>query len=109
MVAPLDVDGLPRGGRKSWRTPAVILICGCAIGVLGFGPRAALGFFLAPMSSAHAWGRDVFALAIAIQMLLWGACQPLAGALADRFGAVLVLSAGAILYAIGLATMAYAD
>jgi len=89
--------------------PVVILICGCAIGVLGFGPRAALGFFLTPMSSAHGWGRDVFALAIAIQMLLWGACQPLAGALADRLGAVRVLSAGAILYAIGLAAMAYAD
>jgi MFS family permease len=109
MVAPLDVDKLTRGGPKTWRTPAVILICGCAIGVLGFGPRAALGFFLAPMSSAHGWGRDVFALAIAIQMLLWGACQPLAGALADRFGAVQVLSVGAILYALGLAAMAYAD
>jgi MFS family permease len=109
MVAPLDVGGLTRGGLRSWRTPVVILICGCAIGVLGFGPRAALGFFLTPMSSAHGWGRDVFALAIAIQMLLWGACQPLAGALADRFGAVRVLSAGAILYALGLAAMAYAD
>jgi MFS family permease len=109
MVAQLDVGGPAKGGLKNWRTPALILICGCAIGVLGFGPRAALGFFLTPMSSAHAWGRDVFALAIAIQMLLWGACQPLAGALADRFGAVLVLSAGAILYAAGLAAMAYAD
>src|SRR5215475_7714871 len=109
MVAPRDVGGLTSGGLRNWHAPVVILICGCAIGVLGFGPRAALGFFLTPMSSAHGWGRDVFALAIAIQMLLWGACQPLAGALADRLGAVRVLSAGAILYAIGLAAMAYAD
>ena len=94
---------------KSWRTPAVILVCGCLIGVLGFGPRSGLAFFLTPMSSAYGWGRDVFALALAIQMLLWGAAQPFAGAMADRFGAVPVLSVGAILYALGLAAMAYAE
>ncbi|MEA2925930.1 MAG: hypothetical protein QOD25_3052 [Alphaproteobacteria bacterium] len=94
---------------KSWRTPAVILVCGCLIGVLGFGPRSGLAFFLTPMSSAFGWGRDVFALALAIQMLLWGAAQPFAGAMADRYGAVPVLSVGAILYSLGLAAMAYAD
>ena len=91
----------------TWRTPAVILLCGCLIGLLGFGPRSGLGFFLTPMSSAHGWGRDVFALALAIQMLLWGAAQPFAGGLADRYGAPQVLSVGAILYALGLAAMAY--
>ena len=86
----------------------VILACGCLIGVLGFGPRSGMGFFLTPMSSAHGWGRDLFALALAIQMLLWGAAQPFAGALADRFGPVPVLSVGSILYAAGLASMAHA-
>ena len=85
----------------------VILACGCLIGVLGFGPRAGMGFFLTPMSSAHGWGRDLFALALAIQMLLWGAAQPVAGAMADRFGATPVLSVGAVFYALGLAAMAY--
>ncbi len=93
----------------TWRTPAVILACGCLIGVLGFGPRSGLGFFLTPMSSVNGWGRDVFALALAIQMLLWGAAQPFAGAMADRYGAVPVLSAGAVLYALGLAAMAYSS
>jgi MFS family permease len=91
----------------TWRTPAVILVCGCAIAVLGFGPRSALGLFLTPLSSAHGWGRDVFALALAIQMLLWGAGQPFAGAIADRFGPVYVLAVGTILHAAGLALMAY--
>lgn len=90
-----------------WRTPAVILACGCLIGTLGFGPRSALGLFLTPMSSEHGWGRDVFALALAIQMLLWGAGQPFVGAIADRFGAVRVLAGGAVLYAIGLVLMVY--
>ncbi|HEY1363998.1 MAG TPA: MFS transporter [Xanthobacteraceae bacterium] len=94
---------------RSWRSPTVILICGCLIAAIGLGARSGLGFFLMPMSTEHGWGRDVFALALAIQMLLWGAAQPVAGALADRFGAVLVLAAGAVLYALGLAWMAYAS
>lgn len=85
----------------------IVLVAGCLIGVVGFGARSALGLFLPPMSAANSWGRDVFALALAIQVLMWGAALPLAGALADRFGIVQVMSSGAILYAIGLALMAY--
>ena len=95
------------GVRANWRTPAVILICGCLIGMIGFGPRSALGFFLTPMSSAYGWGRDVFSLALALQMLLWGAGVPFTGAIADRFGAVQVLCVGTLLYAAGLVLMAY--
>ncbi len=84
----------------------LVLVAGCLIGVIGFGPRSALGLFLPPMSAANSWGRDVFALALAIQVLMWGAALPLAGALADRFGVVQVMSGGAILYAVGLALMA---
>ncbi|HKS65438.1 MAG TPA: MFS transporter [Xanthobacteraceae bacterium] len=91
----------------TWRTPAVIILCGCLISLIGFGPRSAFGFFLTPMSAANGWGRDVFALAFALQNLLWGVAQPFAGAVADRFGMVRVLSAGALLYAAGLALMAY--
>jgi MFS family permease len=90
-----------------WRTPAVIVLSGCLISLLSFGPRATLGFFLTPMSHANGWDRDVFGLALAIQNILWGAGQPFAGAIADRFGTVRVLFGGAILYAIGLALMAY--
>jgi MFS family permease len=91
-----------------WRSPIVIVLCGCLIAVIGFGARFGLAFLLMPISTAHGWGRDVFSLALAIQMLLWGAAQPFIGAIADRFGPTLVLSAGAVLYALGLATMPYA-
>jgi MFS family permease len=90
-----------------WRTPVVIIGFGCLIAALAFGPRSALGFFLAPLSNANHWGRDVFAFALAVQNLLWGVAQPIAGAIADRYGAVRVLSAGALCYAVGLALMAY--
>jgi MFS family permease len=86
----------------AWRTPIVLMLCGCIIAVITFGPRSAMGFFLTPLSQAHGWGRDVFALALAIQNLLWGLGQPLAGAIADRYGAPRVLSAGVILYAAGI-------
>jgi MFS family permease len=86
----------------------VIIICGCAIGLLSFGPRSSLGFFIQPMSRELSWGRDVFGLALAVQNLLWGLGQPFAGAIADRFGILRVMCVGALLYASGLLMMRYA-
>src|SRR5258705_9414182 len=70
----------------TWRTPAVIVLCGCLISMMSFGPRATLGLFLTPQSQANGWERDVFGLALAIQNILWGLGQPFAGMLPDRFG-----------------------
>jgi MFS family permease len=93
----------------NWRTPLVIVVCGCLIGLLTFGPRSTLGFFMQPMSRDFSWGRDVFALALAIQNLLWGIGQPVAGAIADRFGSLRVISVGALMYAAGLLVMSYSE
>jgi MFS family permease len=95
------------GAAATWRTPVVIVGFGCLIALIAFGPRSTLGFFLTPMSNANHWGRDVFAVALAIQNLLWGAGQPIAGILADRFGPPRVLCAGALLYALGLVLMSH--
>jgi MFS family permease len=92
---------------RSWRTPTVLLVAGCLIAILTYGPRSSLGLFLTPLSATNGWGRDVFATALAIQVLLWGAGQPLAGAIADRFGITRVLGVGVVLYAIGLTMMAH--
>jgi MFS family permease len=77
--------------------------------MIGFGPRATLGFFLTPMSHDQGWGREVFALSVAIQTLLYGAAQPFSGAIADRFGTVRVIIAGTLLYAAGIFMMAHAS
>jgi MFS family permease len=98
---------LPPRPLASWRTPAVIIACGCLMAILTFGPRSTFGFFLQPLSTELGTGRDVFAFAVAIQNLLWGAAQPFAGAIADRFGTLRSLWVGAILYAAGLVLMAY--
>src|SRR6201999_1696220 len=86
----------------------VIIVCGCAVALLSFGPRSAMGFFIQPMGRDFAWGRDVFGLALAVQNLLWGLGQPVAGAIADRFGIFRVMCVGALLYAGGLVLMRYA-
>jgi MFS family permease len=62
-----------------------------------------------PMSREFGWGRDVFALAFAVQNLLWGIGQPISGAIADRFGTLRVISVGALMYAAGLIVMRYAS
>ena len=105
MAVAGDVRSVPVSGN--WRTPLVIIVCGCAIALLSFGPRSSLGFFVQPMSREFTWGRDVFGLALALQNLLWGLGQPIAGAVADRFGAVRVMVVGALLYASGLLLMRY--
>ena len=89
-------------------SPQIIVLCGCLIALITFGPRASAGLFQIPMTVEYGWGRDVFSLAIAVQNLLWGVGQPFAGAVADRFGAFRVLCGGALLYAAGLVVMAYA-
>ena len=101
-----DLNSASRVG--TWRTPLIIILCGCAIALLSFGPRSSLGFFIQPMGRDFSWGRDVFGLALAMQNLLWGLGQPLAGAIADRFGVLRVMCVGALLYAGGLLMMRYA-
>jgi MFS family permease len=100
------VDDL-RPTSGTWRTPLVIIICGCAIALLSFGPRSSVGFFIQPIGREFGWGRDVFGLALALQNLLWGLGQPIAGAIADRFGVLRVVCVGALLYAAGLLVMRY--
>jgi MFS family permease len=88
-----------------WRRPVVIVTAGCMIALITFGVRAGFGVFLAPISTDLGWGREVFAFAIAIQNLVWGAAQPVAGGIADRYGSGRVLAVGGILYAAGVYLM----
>src|ERR687893_115472 len=105
-AAPMSATSVP--STSSRVSPQIIVLCGCLIALITFGPRASAGLFQIPMTVEYGWGRDVFSLAIALQNLLWGVGQPFAGAVADRFGAVRVICAGALLYALGLVVMAYA-
>src|SRR5687767_294948 len=91
----------------SWRTPLVVLVCGCIIMTISFGIRAGFGLFLQPMALEYGWGREVFSISIALQNLMWGVLGALAGGFADRYGPGRVVAGGAICYILGLTGMAY--
>jgi predicted MFS family arabinose efflux permease len=99
--------GRPREGNmpmmKSTRT---VLVCAALILMLAMGVRQTMGLFMPQMTVANGWSRDEFALAIALQNILWGAFVPFAGAIADRFGAGRVLAAAGLCYVAGLLLMA---
>jgi MFS family permease len=89
-----------------WRNRTVVIAAGCLIAIVTFGTRTSFGLFTEPLSALRGWDRETFALAMAVQNLLWGLGQPVAGAIADRYGAGRVLAAGGAVYALGTALMA---
>ena len=90
------------------RPLATVLVFAALIVCVAMGIRHTFGLFLTPMSTENQWSREVFSFALALQNLIWGATQPFAGWLADRFGARRVLWSASVLYALGLLGMAYA-
>jgi MFS family permease len=86
-----------------------MLAAGAVVLSVSLGIRHSFGLFLAPMSRDNGWSREVFAFAMALQNLAWGAAQPFAGRLADRHGAGKTILVGSSLYVAGLVLMAQAD
>ena len=83
-----------------------VLLCGALIVTLSRGIRHGFGLWLQPLITERGWTRETFSFAIAVQNLAWGLAGPVAGMLADRFGAWKVLIGGGLLYALGLVLMA---
>ena len=93
----------------SWRSPVVVIIAGCLISAIGFGIRSTFGIYLEPMTSDLGWTRETYAFAMALQNLFWGLVLPIAGGLADKYGATRVIALGAVVYALGVWGMSIAD
>lgn len=91
--------------RKSPDLVTVLFATGVVL-TLAMGIRHGFGFWLQPVSQAHAWTRESFAMAIAVQNLMWGVFGPFAGMAADKWSTRKVLFTGAILFALGLVWMA---
>jgi MFS family permease len=82
-----------------------LLIGACVMLVMSFGFRAGFGLFMQPMSEAREWGRDVLAMALAVQNLAWGVFAVIAGGIADRYGNIKVMLVAIVLYATGMFLM----
>jgi len=95
--------------RTSTRAALVVLVCGIVVLILSFGIRTSFGIFNIPVSQSLGLGRETFALAMAVQNLVWGLAQPFAGAIADRYGPGRVVAICAAMYAAGLFLMAQAS
>ncbi|RTL43377.1 MAG: MFS transporter [Burkholderiales bacterium] len=83
-----------------------VLLCGALIVTMSMGIRHGFGFWLQPIITKRGWTRETFSFAMAVQNLAWGLAGPIAGMLADRFGAWKVLIGGGLAYASGLLLMA---
>ena len=85
-----------------------VIAAGALIVCVSMGMRQSFGMYLGPMTVDLGIGRETFGFALALQQLLWGACQPVMGAIADRFGSARVLVLGLVLYTAGLLVMSQA-
>ncbi len=88
--------------RVAPRRVAIVMAAAAAALAVSLGVRQGWGLYIAPMTLDLGWSREAFGLAIAIQNLLWGAAQPVAGMLADRYGSGRIIGVGAALYVLGV-------
>ncbi len=81
--------------------PAMLMAAASAILLLTMGVRQSLGLFVLPIVTATGVSLVSVSFALAIGQFVWGAAQPLFGAVADHYGAYRVLIWGAVLLAVG--------
>ena len=86
-----------------WRTPVYVLCGATCILLVTSGVRQSFGLFVQPISIDLGWGREPISFAIATQNLMVGLAAPLAAMIADRWGPIRVIAAGAAAGAVGLA------
>ena len=72
---------------------------------LAMGMRQSMGLFLGPVTAELGLTAATFSFSLALQNIVWGATQPLIGALGDRYGARPVVFVTALVYGAGLLLM----
>ena len=85
--------------RQYW----MLVISAALILAVTMGIRNTLGLFVSPLNTSTGLGIVTVSFALAIGQFVWGAAQPIFGALADRAGPVRIIALGAVLLALGLA------
>ena len=100
MSQALDTASTP--GPRSAFGPLAIIVASGVMMTLAMGIRQTFGLFLDPLSYANGLPITVWALAMALQNIVWGLGQPIAGAVVDRYGTSVVAVFGIVLYAAGL-------
>jgi MFS family permease len=86
-------------GRAYW----VLVLCASAILMITMGVRQSMGLFVSPLNTSTGLGIVTVSFALAVGQFVYGAAQPIFGALLDRAGTVRIIAIGAVMMAVGLA------
>jgi predicted MFS family arabinose efflux permease len=84
--------------EQSRKHVSIALAAG-AVFALGLGLRQAQPLFISSLNSHTGIGYATISLAFGVAQLMWGVAQPVAGAVADRWGPRWVMIAGVVLLA----------
>jgi MFS family permease len=98
-----DEEPERRTVNKDQRTAWTVTLAAAAFLMVTMGARQSLGLFVSPINSSTGLGITAISLALAVAQLMWGVIQPVAGAIADRYGPDKVVVGGLIALAIGTA------
>lgn len=95
---------------KKWQpSPWLVVAAAGIILAYNMGVRLSTGLLIPDINADLGISAADLAFGFAVQNLLWGAVSPLAGLLAERFGTVRILLAGALLYGAGMLLAAIAQ
>ena len=84
------------------RGPWLFMLVAAAILMITMGARQSLGLFVSPLNTHTGLGIAAISFAMAIGQFVWGAAQPVFGAVADRWGPGRVIVVGAVMLAAGM-------
>lgn len=86
-----------------------LMLCAAAILMITMGARQTTGLFVSPINTSTGLGIVSISFAFAVGQFVWGAVQPVFGAISDKYGSVRVLVAGGVLLALGTALTPFVD
>ena len=92
-----DPSPLPPASRSAW----TFMLVAAAILMITMGTRQSMGLFVSPLNTHTGLGIATISFAMAIGQFVWGAAQPIFGAVADRWGPGRVIVLGSLMLAVG--------
>lgn len=91
--------------RSIW----LLILAASAIMMITMGARLTTGLFLSPINTATGLGMASISFVMAVAQLMWGAAQPVFGAVADKYGPGRVIALGGVMLAAGTAATPFVD